>query len=449
MTDDNRRILIRNSRTKWGSQFGLAVLTLALLPLIAEGQCPLLNVKATCGTPSPEWSAWGQPTLITLSAETNAPAPDKGSTLQGPTWNWIVLKIEYSDDGVTFTEGGTCSTEFQNENSANASLKAWFYQGAYWRITCQVTAGYSETPGTTTWVGTATCAPLPNSGELVGITVSSGATQTNVSQTSDYPNWAAVKSSGNQVIINATVKPNTVDAANLIQWTNGDAVAEDNTVRTVDKSISAMTAVTAIIGEVPAQEVDIWILWATIVNQMTGTTPPNATQFGKLDDGTENLGTVQYSDGNWASGKVCPVGTITPPGSHNVAKDGWSFKRDKWRHDFRDGTKNSDRYDTTWQGDDSNVYFLKLNPDIDDKIYDLDGPSIGNFGVLDSYERYDNFRQYIQWNGEMCSDYAGWYWQARWKKNGTGTNQVVFPFTNVAQGALDLSNYTTAFYPAP
>jgi hypothetical protein len=202
------------SRMKWISRFGLAVLALALMPLIAVGQGTVQNVKATCDTPSPEWTGWGQPTEIAVHATADAPTPDEGSTLQGPNWSWSVTKVEYSDDGVSFTEGGASFTEFQNGNTADDTLKAWFYQGAYWRITCQVTVGYSETPGAALWTGTATCAALPNSGELVSITVTSGATQTNVSQTTSYPNWAAVKLSGATVGIKATVKPNTADVAN-------------------------------------------------------------------------------------------------------------------------------------------------------------------------------------------------------------------------------------------
>lgn len=105
--------------------------------------------------------------------------------------------------------------------------------------------------------------------------MTSGATQTNVT---GAQNWAAVKTSGATVVIQATVKPDTAQVANMITWTGGTAVPGNQKQVTVDGGTSAKTAVTAQIGTDPAQEVDIWILWATIVNQVAGTTPANAVQ---------------------------------------------------------------------------------------------------------------------------------------------------------------------------
>jgi len=425
------------------SRFGAAVLALMACPLFALGQGSV-TVTASGGAPSPDWAPYGVESDTPLTATTTTPNPGTGQTLVGPTWNWTIIQVETSPDGVNYTVGGCYEGGILTSNTANTALQMWFYEGAYWRVTCRATVGFSAVPGGATWTGSAPCDALPKSGQLISITVSSGATQTNVTGSQ---NWAAVKQAGSSVVVQATVAPNVTAVANMITWTGGSAVTGTNLQRTVDGGTSAKTAVTAVIGTDATQEVDIWILWASIVNQVTNPKPVNAANFGALLDGTETLGAVDWDMGNQAAGKVCPIGTLTPPGVNAVVQAGWNFRRDKWRHDFKDGARDATRYDTTWQGDDSDADFLKLVPDNADKIYDLDGPNIGDFGQTDSYERYDNYRQYIQWNGTLCGDYAGWYWKARWKANCCMTNQVTLK--EVAAGALDLSMYTTAFYPAP
>jgi hypothetical protein len=392
---------------------------------------------------------WGQPTEITLSATATDPAPDEGSTLQGPYWSWTVSKVEYSDDGVSFTTGGTYSTEIQNGTLANASLKAWFYQGAYWRITCRVTVSYSETPGATTWTGTATCAPLPNSGELVSITVASGATQTNVSQTSDNPNWAAVKLSGSDVIIKATVKPNTGDVANLIQWTNGGPVGGDNTQRTVDRGTSAMTAVQAVIGEAPTQGVNIWIIWATVTIQITD----NRADDNNADADTGGNWPANYGGGKtlgaidhdavpgltyaYTIGKIQATGKLTPAGIGQViAKDAWKLKRTveavAWDNVGHYTNQNDP---TTWAAgpsvqraagtdDTTNTPSLRdwdpTSGGSVDTIYDTDAPgcstALDGITIYHTSELYANFTQFVTVTldaEETCSDNAVWSYQAQ------------------------------------
>ena len=53
-------------------------------------------------------------------------------------------------------------------------------------------------------------------------------------------------------------------------------------------------------------------------------------------------------------------------------------------------------------------------PDSDDKIYVIDGPTCGlNFNVNHTKEVYDQFREWVEWNGVKCSDDYYWYYQAR------------------------------------
>jgi hypothetical protein len=435
---------------KWIVQLAAAVLTLMACPLFAVGQGTVQNVMATCGAPSPAWTGWGQPTEIAVHATATAPTPDTGSTLQVPNWHWTVQKVEYSNDNISFTEGGVSSTQFTNGTTADDTLKAWFYQGAYWRITCKVTVGYSETPGTATWTGTATCTSLPNCGELVSVTVTSGATQTNVLQVNDYPNWAAVLQYLGTVNIKATVKPNDVNAANLIQWTNGAAVAGDNTQRTVDKGTSARTEVTAVVGGAPAQGVNIWIIWATVTIQLTDTDKvaqdDNSSLFtdngGNWPDalgGGTGLGPIDHDavpglTYAYTVGKMQATGKLTPPGIGTViSTTAWKLNRTRediaWDNGghysfgiWVMGPSSQDpagKNDITAEGAASQDWDPTSGGSVD-TIYDVDAPGcsvmLGGTEINHTSESYVNFTQWITVTLDaetICSDNALWSYQAQ------------------------------------
>lgn len=252
--------------------------------------------------------------------------------------------------------------------------------------------------------------------KLVKITVIRHATQTNVT---GAKNWATVKKSSDDVIVEATTAPNNnEDEWKQIKWggDSGSAVSGKSNQRKLSRAAAKKYHVEAELGGVK-DDLDVWVLWATVTNKTTGTTPANAVQFGARYDGTEKLGAQSYDGGNSAVGKIVPVAKIEPAGVHAVVKSGWSFEREKFRRDFKDGAKHAARWDTSWQPDTSYASFQMLTPDANDQIYDRDAPNIANFGVVDSYERYDNFREWVQWNGTRCSDNEGWYWKARWKKD--------------------------------
>ena len=261
--------------------------------------------------------------------------------------------------------------------------------------------------------------------------------------------WATVKNTNSPteyVLVRAEIEPD-IDPASLpagfISWSGGEAVATNQLQRKVPKNLSAHTELVASCGGLSATG-HVWVIWAAVQNLTSDTTPANAVQYGTRYDGTEILGARYYNSSNSAVGKVVPVGTITPVGIHDVVASGWGFEREKCRHDFHDGVQDPSRYDSSWQPDTSDPSFQNLTPDSDDKIYDRDAPNIADFGVVDSYERYDNFREWIEWSGIRCSDYAGWYWQARWKKD--QTPQV----THATVGTGEISPLpTTAFYPVP
>ena len=260
--------------------------------------------------------------------------------------------------------------------------------------------------------------------KVVSITVISGATQTNVTGDS---NWAAVwdDTPGADVIIEVTLDPNTDAAAAVVTWTGGDPVTFPVNMprqRKVSKGTSAKTTVNATCGSSSA-ELDVWILLATVTIQMAGTTPPNAVQFGNLLDQTENLGAVSYDGGAKAAGKDVAIGQLSPPGVHAVVDSGWTFKRDKWSHKFYDAVASV--FDTNWNDDTSLPEFQILIPDSDDRIYDTDGPTIGLVVFNNCGEIYTNFRQWVEWNGQIAvMQFAYWSWKAK-KKVGAMPEEVI------------------------
>lgn len=185
-----------------------------------------------------------------------------------------------------------------------------------------------------------------------------------------------------------------------------------------------------------SDSVDVWILWATVTILTSGTTPANSAQFGTLYDGTENLGATSYRGGNGGAGKVAPFAVISPSGVHDVVKSGWAFRRQRISHDWKDGVKNTaaNYWNTAWVDDTSLASWTRLTPDADEKIYDLDGPNIAAAGTTD-YETYNNFKQWIEWGGDRCSDDASWYFQGRWQRSSSpqvtlkdvGTGNIALP----------------------
>lgn len=253
--------------------------------------------------------------------------------------------------------------------------------------------------------------------KLVSITIVQNATQTNVT---GPKNWATVKKSTDDVIVEATTNPNTPDAWNQINWSgdSGTAVPGKPNQRKLSRATSKKYHVEAELGGV-TDHVDVWVIWATVTILTSGTTPANAVQFGSRYDQTEKLGAKAYDNGKKAVGKVVPVAQITPKGVHNVVKSGWGFKREMKGHVWVDGvrlTSDPRFWTTNWVDDTSDIAFQNLIPDADDKIYDRDAPNIAGFGTTDS-EIYYNFRQWVEWNNERCSDNASWYWKGRWKKS--------------------------------
>lgn len=240
--------------------------------------------------------------------------------------------------------------------------------------------------------------------------------------------WATIRKGGAGIVIEAKTSPDGLDVWRRIKWSGaGERVADKPNQRRLSRAKSKKYRVVASLGG-REQHVDVWVLWATITILTKGNAPANAARwtkelaaYGKPADGTDKLGAIPFNNGREAVGKIVAVATITPKGIHDVVKDDWGFRRAKEGTIWTDaGTPEQHSAGwPRWTDDQSPEEAQKLTPDADDKIYDTDAPSEGLTSMWNESQRYINFRQWVEWNGERCSDFALWYWKARWQRGAT------------------------------
>ncbi|MGH7177481.1 MAG: hypothetical protein ACREJC_08890, partial [Tepidisphaeraceae bacterium] len=250
------------------------------------------------------------------------------------------------------------------------------------------------------------------------VTVKENATQSGV-DTEHHPEaWAAVKKADDFVIVKAVLDSNLPEnqiPEDKVTWTGGQAVDGHKLQRRVSRAEAAKTTVKCKIGGKQGH-VDVWVVWSTVSILTTGTTPPNAVQFGNKCDGTENLGAVRFDNGDQGAGKIVAVGTLAPAGVAGIVTSGWMLTREKWEHTFQDGASfGAPNWDAGWVDDTSFAEWLRVTPDAEGKIYDIDGPNIHGATAADSVERYINFKEWATFNGERASDDALWCFTGGWK----------------------------------
>lgn len=281
--------------------------------------------------------------------------------------------------------------------------------------------------------------------KIVRFTVN-GATQRNVQ---GAKNWATLKHDGRSVTVEAVTYPrNSTDEWEQIQWSGGAPVEGKPNQRQVSCADSKTFRVSAALGPT-SESVDIWILWASIEIKMDGMRPKGAAPFDPgTRDQSDKLGAVVYpsltesivdeEEGRFvrnmgASAKVVPIATLFPKGVSRIVKSGWTFEREVWSHNWVDGFP-AQSSTPDWRMDTSKPVYQRLIPDEGDRIYDLDAPDI-RWGQQ-SYETYNNFRQWIGWHGGTCSDYALWNWRARWKLDPNPQAQIAL--NEVGKGNIKL-----------
>ena len=274
-----------------------------------------------------------------------------------------------------------------------------------------------------------TTVPCPLACKLVSITVISGATQRNVAGPS---NWATVRQSGD-VIVEATTDPGTSACAAQIAWTGdtGSAVPGKPNQRKLSTGTSGKLTIRASLGGV-SDDLTVWVIWSTFRILTNGRRPAAAMAHppSPLGDGSDSLGAIEYlnfAQIHQVAGKIVAVASIQPAGIHNVVASGWVLKRERMTHDWVDGSKSnpgngkSNQWNTDWV-DDTLTGMSVLTPDLDDKVYDTDAPNLGI--AAHSYETYNNFRQWLEWNGGPASDKSPWFFQARWREGNVTMKEV-------------------------
>src|SRR5829696_3732421 len=99
--------------------------------------------------------------------------------------------------------------------------------------------------------------------KLVSLTVIRNATQTNVT---GAKNWACVKKSTDDVIVEATTTPNTEECWKKINWSgdSGTDVPGHPNQRKLSRTAAKHYHVEAELGGVK-DHVDVWVLWADLV----------------------------------------------------------------------------------------------------------------------------------------------------------------------------------------
>jgi hypothetical protein len=271
---------------------------------------------------------------------------------------------------------------------------------------------------------------------LVSMSVVSGASR---NENMPPKNWAVVKGDADDIIVQVNTNPNNQTTWGQVNWTGdqGALVPGHLNQRRFSRASSRRIHVEASLGGV-SDHADVWVIWASIQVLTQGNVPPNSAQFQPgMRDETQRLGAVTYLTlfstqyGNrdedyiqnmGASGKVCLVATILPAGIHSVVSTGFTFRRERQTHAYYNGSRNGD-YTDTWLNDTSPAFFLRLTPDANDKIYDLDAPDM-RYSTHTS-EVYHNMRQWIEWNNTRCSDNAFWYWEVFWRANRIQSSQII------------------------
>lgn len=417
----------------------IVILAGLLIPGPAFGDFPC-NVTLTVG---PNCVSDGS---VALVAPTNSPVFCLGnavtvtaSVMVTNSHNQTVTYYDHCDAVVT--DGGGAPTYAV---TWTATMGSWSTNGTGLTATFKPPIAGSGTVGFgLSYTNVSPCNGKGTSGASGGFTVAalqslsvSGATQVGGSN-----NWAAVKTSGDYVILTAGMVPNDTNAATLLTWSGGQAVPGNLFQRRVPKDTSAKTVVTASCCSTSITA-NVWIFWSTVSILTGGSNPPPiCPQFGSDPDGTEILG-VRYYDSthNSAAGKITIVGTLTPSGINTIITNGFATIQMKMKHTFKDGSVDAPNYFNTWQPDGPSLPWFTTYPDGDDKLYSIDNPNIVQDTATLSHERYINFYDYITWNGQTCSDTNNfWHWQGRWKAD--QTPQITF--TDLGTGTVTLQTTPT------
>jgi hypothetical protein len=224
--------------------------------------------------------------------------------------------------------------------------------------------------------------------------------------------------------ITLTTEPNN-NASEWMQiaWSSGGVVLSFPNQRTVSRNEAKKMTLTARFGS-SVETINIWVLWATVRVQTQGPRPARAVSWtvGAPFTGGEVCGAVvvpAFSMGENARGQIVAKATLEPPGVGKLISDAGKnsllkFRRQVTAHDFADGKRAAGPKNfSPWAGDDSIDQMMTIDPGPDDALYDTDSPELPT--ALRTSETYNNFRQWVTFDGAPCSSYGTWFFRARWK----------------------------------
>jgi hypothetical protein len=224
-------------------------------------------------------------------------------------------------------------------------------------------------------------------------------------------------------VVQANTLPQN-DAAEWAQiaWSGGDPVPGKPNQRRVRRQATGTTPVTASIGA-STQSLVLWTMWAEVSVLTKGPRPPQAKPWsaGMLVPGPDQCGAFEvqsFSMGKNARGQIVAVAKLLPRGIgkiiHAAGKHAlFNIRRELTAHDFVDGAPSHHKKSFKVWVDDTLATMQALTAVFNDELFDTDAPDLPS--AMQTAETYNNFRQWLEGEGRPCSNFAFWYFQARWK----------------------------------
>jgi hypothetical protein len=245
-----------------------------------------------------------------------------------------------------------------------------------------------------------------------------------------------------------TLPQNNAAEWSQIIWSGGEAISGNPNQRRVSRQAIGTTTITASIGT-SSQTLVLWSMWADISVLTKGPRPSGAKPWskGELFPGPDRCGAFEVKAltmGKNARGQIVVFAKLFPGGIGKVILAAskhmlFNIRRQLTAHDYVDGAPRKGPKSFVDWADDTLPEMQVLKSVANDELYDTDGPDLPG-GAAQTAETYNNFRQWLEWDGQPCSNFAYWYFQARWK------NQMV-TLKDVGQDSIKLPEQ--AFYKKP
>ncbi len=275
----------------------------------------------------------------------------------------------------------------------------------------------------------------------------------------DASNWLTVRdvfgpreipdsSPRGDCILQADTSPRNIATEwSQIAWSGGEPIAGKPNQRRVKRQATGTTTITASIGT-SSQKLVLWTMWADVSVLTKGPRPAQAKPWseGVPFPGPDQCGAFEvqsFSMGKNARGQVVAVAKLQPRGVGRIIVAAgkhslFRIRRQLTAHDYVNGAPNKHKKSFGVWVDDTLLEMQVQTSAASDELYDTDAPDLPVATL--TAETYNNFRQWLDWDGQPCSNFAYWYFQARWKDQ-----QVTLK--EVGQGSITLPQQ--AFYKKP